>query len=287
MTNPDKRQILLHHFKSEHPCSEALFRFTKRHKQVFDLFFFSVHLTAFADRSKAIAKGVLDGKHVEEVEAEFDFETGTMFKQLKEFSNLQSENMCIRLVDNFLCYLSEVIQTVMLKRPELLRSGETIKIEEVLRFSSYKDLVSYLADKKINDLSYGGIKGIAAFLDERTGCALTVGDEEWKLLTVAIELRNIYTHNRGVVNDLFLKRLRSVDHGLKIERGKRFHAEFDLLASLANNLFDIATRLDREIGRKFRTKVRKYRVWNGEPKTGEKTKLTSRIKEADTSESTA
>jgi hypothetical protein len=57
-------------------------------------------------------------------------------KHLQRLGYLQIENVTIRMVDNFLCFLSDTIQSCMKKRPEMLRSSETVKIEDVLKFSS-------------------------------------------------------------------------------------------------------------------------------------------------------
>ena len=173
------------------------------------------------------------------------------FGKLKSFAEYQSENMLIRFADNFLCFVSEIIQACIHKRPELLRSNEQVKVDEVLKFTSYRQLVSYLTDRKINELSYGGLKDIADYLMQRLGVPLVTSKEESALLNVGIELRNISTHNRGIVNDLFLRRLPEVPHGYNFTKGKRFHAGYDELAPLANNMCAIAKRLDDLCATKF------------------------------------
>ena len=85
----------------------------------------------------------------------------------------------------------------MSKKPELLRSREQIKTEDVLQFTSRRDLVDFLVNRKLNELSYGGLRGIEEFMDQRLNVVLVDNDDERSRLSIAIELRNIYTHQPG------------------------------------------------------------------------------------------
>ena len=101
----------------------------------------------------------------------------------------------------------------------MLRSSETIKIEDVLRFDNYDALIEFLVERRINELSYGGIREVNAFLLGRTGIGLWASDEERSLLSVSVELRNIYTHNRGVVNEMFVRKTKGSVHSFKFNIG--------------------------------------------------------------------
>jgi len=170
--------------------------------------------------------------------------------------------MIIRLVDNFMSFLSETLQACMSKKPELLRSKEQIKTEDVLRFTNRRELVDFLVNRKLNELGYGGLRGIEEFMDQRLNVRLVKSDDERALLSIAIELRNIYTHNRGVANELFLSRIAEHEHAYKFIQGKRFHADFDQIVRFANNLFDIAIQLDGQVLTKFGLQKRRYVTWD-------------------------
>ncbi len=245
-------------------CTQMYYKFLRRHRTIFDFFFFGVHLATRMDEqrliaARALAKGGSKDfqKNLEKIEKNKD----PIFSKLKGFANYQSELICIQLVDNFLCFISEDIQNCMLKRPELLKSNELVKIEDVLKFSRRSHIVRFLVDRKINELTYGGITDISNFLNSRTGISLIETDEERDLLTIAIELRNIYTHNRGKVNEVFLRRIGSANSLIKAKSGQRLHADFDLIVDLSNNLFQIAQRLDLEVARKFQMRRKQYRTW--------------------------
>lgn len=247
-------------------CTYPLYRFLRRYELIFDFFFFSVRLATTIDRNRKVAAAALAATeaHDEVKKLEYDrIKDGEdlAFKELKRFASFQSENICIRTSDNFMSFISESIKSAMLERPEMLRSNETVKIEDVMRFTDYDSLTAWLVEKKINELMYAGIKGIEGFLSERTGLKIADSDEEHCLLSICIELRNVYTHNRGHVNEMFLKRIPKYKHSFHFEEGEYYHADFDELAELSNNTLVLATHLDERIAKKYDIARKAYSSW--------------------------
>lgn len=251
--------------KPQASCSEAGYRFQLQHFRIFDFFLFALTLSTKADEARFTAAKALASAGAREYVAIFEEvqqNPQPAFRKLQSFSEYQSELMIIRSVDNFMSFLSEMLQACMSKKPELLRSKEQIKTEDVLRFTNRRELLDFLVNRKLNELSYGGLRGIEEFLDQRLNVALVDNDEERTRLSIAIELRNIYTHNRGVVNELFLSRLGDCEHDYKFVQGKRFHSDFDQIVGFANNLFDIAIRLDGHALAKFGMQKKRYVTWD-------------------------
>jgi hypothetical protein len=126
-------------------CSVRLRHFFVRHREIFEFFFFAAALASRADDARRTAIEALakvgrqeDLDRLEQVKV-----NPTPFsKRLRTFGWLLSENICIRSTDNFLTFVSEVIQTAIAKRPELLRSDEMVRVDDVLRFSNYNDLTA-------------------------------------------------------------------------------------------------------------------------------------------------
>jgi hypothetical protein len=245
-------------------CSKSFAEMAHRHQQIFDFLFFSISNVSMIDESrKRAAKALAEGGTPEDVARLKKIESeksGIEFFREK-YSIFVSENMTIRLVDNFFSFLSDIIKVCIKSKPELLVSKETISLEEVLKFQNYDDLVSYIVDKKINDLSYGGIKKLEEFLSSRTAIALWQSEEQKALLSISIELRNVHTHNRGIINELTLKRLKDVNNPFRLQSGRHFHANFDNLVLMANNMFDIAMRVDNEAVSKFPIQKREFGSW--------------------------
>lgn len=244
-------------------CTEQGFKFARTHEQIFEFLFFSLNLAIKADETRLVAARALaqiDEDHKNRLVA-IEAEKDHTVKAFGKFGRLMYENMCIRIVDNFICFLSDTIQVCMNKRPELLRSSEKVGIDEVLRFSNFKDLTAFLVDRKINEISYGGIKEIEPFFLDRTGINLFSSEGDRTKALISIELRNIYTHNRGVINDIFVKRTHKLSHGYKFVRGKRFAVHFDDVVDFANCMYSNAIRLDALVAKKFRVRRKLYKTW--------------------------
>lgn len=246
-------------------CTKKCYDFQRRHYRVFDFFFFGLHLTTTADtmRLKA-AKALAYGDRPKDLLRLENVQKNPQpnFQKLQSFGNYQSEIMVTRSVDNFLWFVSAILQECMIKRPEILRSREQVRTDDILKFSKRADLIQFLVDRKVNELSYGGLRRVEEFLDQSLGITLFDSEDERTLVTIAVELRNIYIHNRGIVNELFLGRLKVLEHTFSFVEGKRFHTDFDLLVDLTNALFEVATRIDLLAIKKFRLHRKRYRTWD-------------------------
>jgi hypothetical protein len=187
------------------------------------------------------------------------FRNGAAFKRVRENSPLLSRNLVVGMANNFFSYVSEMLQHVLRRKPEVLRSSERLTNEEVLQFTRVKELVAYMADKKVNELAYGGLKGVEDYVRDRLGIAMFDNEDERIKLTILAELRNIHTHNRGVVNEIFLKRVGHRQFGdFEFTLDKKTHVNFDQFVLLSRNAIDVASRLDANLGKKFSVRRTAY-----------------------------
>jgi hypothetical protein len=63
------------------------------------------------------------------------FDDKKAFKRVKEYSWQLSRDRVVSMVNNFHCYPSEILQEVMRKKHEILRSSEQLTTEEALQFN--------------------------------------------------------------------------------------------------------------------------------------------------------
>jgi hypothetical protein len=208
------------------------------------------------------AKALMGGAKPEEKESlqKSANDPDAALRQLKRFASVQSRNLTNATVNGLQHYFSEIIQAAALKRPEMLRSGETLRVDEILRFKRYKDLVTFLIDKKINELSYGGIKGMEPYFRDKLGIEMFGKDRSRILLTTFVEIRNINIHNRGYINDLFLSKVGKVD-GFNFAKGKYFHVDMDMLKLLSDNAIETALELDHAVATKFGLQRKSHERW--------------------------
>ena len=244
--------------KKTHTCTEAFYRFVEEYDKIIGLFFFTVTTASHVDRVRAVAAHALADEESRKKPIE-QFNEELMSKRIRQYSKQLSRDLIISMANNFLCYLSEILQDVMIRKHEILRSSERITTEEALQFSRVQDLRAFIADRKINELSYGGLRQMRDFISERLGVEMITTDEQGTLLTIFVELRNIHTHNRGVVNQLFLNRIGAGHPKFSFKLGHAYHANFDQFVLLSRNTMEVAQKLDDMLARKFRLKRARYK----------------------------
>lgn len=253
--NPNEEELFpIKINKKDDYLTKPMFAMSKRHWMIFEFFLFGVNLASAMDRQAMIAAEALahsgSDKDAERLQKQKE-NADAALKKLTSFANYSSEDMSIRLVDNFLCYLTDIIKACAVAKPEMLRSNEMVKVEDILKCKNYDEVLNVLVERKINELSYGGIVGMGDFLLSRTGLSLWSNQAEKALLNAAVEIRNIYTHNRGIVNDTTMRRMSKDELPFEFVINKRFHADFENITLIANNLFQIAFRLDNAASEKF------------------------------------
>ena len=110
------------------------------------------------------------------------------------------EMLAARYVDNFLGYVVELLALVFSMRPEMLKSGEHVKVDFVLSYPDKDSLVRALIERRINRLSYLGMTELEKDLKQRIGMALFENQDDRERAVELNELRNVIVHNRGVIN---------------------------------------------------------------------------------------
>jgi hypothetical protein len=128
-------------------------------------------------------------------------------KTLRSFAQLLLKLVAARGADDFLLYISELLALVFRSRPETLRSSEQVRLDLILQHDTMEDLVSDLAERKVQALSYQGMRSVATWVEERLGLKLLANPASLDRAVRIVEVRNLIAHNRAVVNRLFLTRI--------------------------------------------------------------------------------
>jgi hypothetical protein len=162
-------------------------------------------------------------------------------------SMLTREMIFCRTVNIFLTYLSDIAAEIVIAKPEILKSDEHLKYKDILSFDNMEDLISFLAEKKISDLSYAGIKILDEFFRSRLKIDIFIDDKERDFVGFAIEVRNIFTHNYGRVNSIFTKRI--PESNLRV--GEQFAVDKNTLNQVEHALRSAVSRLDQQAVAKF------------------------------------
>jgi hypothetical protein len=109
-----------------------------------------------------------------------------------------------RCVENFLCYVSDIITDTLIARPELLKTQEQVSLEDVLQHDSIDGFISWAAENRVAQLSFKGLEEISGYIKKRLGLDLHQDEEDWKKLKKGVALRNLIVHRRSVIDQRFI-----------------------------------------------------------------------------------
>lgn len=131
---------------------------------------------------------------------------GPYLRLLSIYRHVIAELVWCRGVDNFLTYIAELWGLVFRARPETLKSQRQERLDNILQFKSIDELVDHLAEKRVQALSYQGMRELRGTLLKELGFDLFPRPDRLRRAVLIIEDRNLITHNRGVVNNLYIQR---------------------------------------------------------------------------------
>ena len=121
-----------------------------------------------------------------------------------EEGNVMSRILFCSYVDNFETYLSNLLYEIYLSKPETLKSHQQVSVKEVLDCGDMQEFIEYIAKEKIGKLQKGSVKG---FIKENKQIQSlnAISDNEQDELEKILQIRHLYTHRNGIVDEKFLK----------------------------------------------------------------------------------
>lgn len=127
-------------------------------------------------------------------------------REHQRFILLLRETALTRSVDNFLAYLSDLLAEVFKARPETLRSSEQVEVADVLSHESLDAFIEAHAEDRVEALAQGGFIRLSRYFQGQLGFDL-FHEVEFPAVADLISYRNVYVHNRGIINRTFLSRV--------------------------------------------------------------------------------
>jgi hypothetical protein len=237
------------HVEPPDQMTEPCYRFFRDHRELFSFVGFISWLAAHADETARIAAQALyETSHNEEEKVRYqealNSEAGAL-ATMRGHGQLVLQMVVARSADNFLAYVSELLALVFTVRPEALKSNDQVRVDFVLGHESLEELVSSLAERRVNNLSYQSPRDLAAHLSERLGLNLFRDADDMERAVTILESRNLIVHNRAVVNRLYLSRVR----GCTLSEGDRLKFDVDGVFGDAEFLADRVSEIDSAAGK--------------------------------------
>jgi hypothetical protein len=163
-------------------------------------------------------------------------------EELEAIVYASDQTSLCRIAEIFEFYLLDLTKIIFNKNPNTLKSQEKISVSEIIEFTDRDSLISYIAERKILDLGHAGFSAILDFLREKIGIPLALTDEEISPLKEFFEVRNITVHNRGLINQLFLKRTGQTNLAI----GQKYPLDWNYILKEYHRIKKLAANIDKE-----------------------------------------
>ncbi|MEH2534395.1 hypothetical protein V1277_006310 [Bradyrhizobium sp. AZCC 1588] len=216
-----------------------------------DLRFFSFicDTVVSSDYIAHVARQALDGVELKEKEPGELAQSapGRRTQFLRQNSQALLEMFIARLVDNFQKYLVDLIREILRSKPTMLSTRlQTMTLEDVLKHDSIEGLVHDVIERRVNTLSYDGFAELQKWCAER-GIEIKVAPSKRDSIVELISTRNIIAHNRGFVDERYLRSVRNA----KFNVGDCRKLEVDDLFNGLKLLNEVVFETDSKARRKF------------------------------------
>ena len=166
---------------------------------------------------------------------------------IKTFEIFYGQMCFARTIDNVLTYFKEILSEIVLKKPQILKSKETERLDFILNYETIEELQVAIAEKKIEALFYAGFDKIETFFNERVGIDLFETEEQKKDFNNAILSRNLIVHNRGIVTKEYLKKITKTE----LVEGEKIHSTYENISQLNISIINFIGRIDKILIEKF------------------------------------
>ncbi|MCP4269692.1 MAG: hypothetical protein GY777_29660 [Candidatus Brocadiaceae bacterium] len=175
--------------------------------------------------------------------------------QLRHSLQTMLEMIFSRLVDNFNKYLVDIIEEILLIKPEILSSSEqTISTEEVLKIGDYKSLIHFIIEKRIRSLSNKGLEDIKKWCDNK-GIPFDVKQNAQPTIKEMLATRNIIVHNRCLIDKGYI----NIVGKTALSEGDKREIEYSYLEKAYDSLTKVVFDTDSIVIKKFGVKSSKVK----------------------------
>lgn len=154
------------------------------------------------------------------------------------------------LVDTFELYFTDLLYEIHLARPETLKSNVPVKVKEVLDCQNMTEFIQLAAEKRTQDLKRGHINEFVKSFKQSTDFDLFLNDESEQVNDI-IEVRHLYTHSNGIIDNRFLSRRRE----RKFRPGDEHTMALDAVIEAALTFLNITSRTDNKAVNKYSLKT--------------------------------
>ena len=126
--------------------------------------------------------------------------------QMDIHSAVLDEMVFCRGVNSFLTYLADLMTLIYEKYPKKLPSNKQTTYLFCIEHHLAGDLISALAEETVMELTHQNLDALAKYFKKNLDLVLFTKDTHSANASLYVDIRNIITHNRGIVNRFFIQR---------------------------------------------------------------------------------
>lgn len=155
----------------------------------------------------------IDNEEEKSTQIKLDHEGGKKFiSAMKRFSKTQKrksslyQSSLVTIISYVEWFLAQLIHRYYEKNPNAIGlKDKQLSLNDLYEIGSIDDAKKYLIDTKVESVLRGSFKDWIAFLKDQMGLSMGYLKESEEMLIEACQRRNLYVHNGGVVNSIYLK----------------------------------------------------------------------------------
>lgn len=161
----------------------------------------------------------------------------------------QDRSAFVGIMDAYRHFLSSVLFAVLKADNRMLKSlGKSYTVNQVMQFETLEDFLEAVAEEYVHALAYKSFAEFVATMKKDFNIEIMT-PQEVEEVVYYIELRNIFVHNNGVVNKVFLKKVGSRGEVHKV--GDRAVVPTEAISRLYEVVLKSAERLDGTMVKKY------------------------------------
>jgi hypothetical protein len=126
--------------------------------------------------------------------------------QMDIHSAVLNEMCFCRAVNSFLTYVAGLMTLIYEKYPKKLPSNKQTTYGFCIEHHMAGDLISALAEETVMALTHQNLDALAVYFRKNLDLVLFTEDAATANASLCVDIRNIITHNRGIVNRFFVQR---------------------------------------------------------------------------------
>ena len=126
--------------------------------------------------------------------------------QMDIHSAVLNEMAFCRDINSFLTYLADLMTLIYEKYPKKLPSNKQTTYGFCIEHHMAGDLIPALAEETVMALTHQNLDALAKYFKKNLDLVLFTKDTDAVNASLCIDIRNIVTHNRGIVNRFFIYR---------------------------------------------------------------------------------